>query len=99
MKLALLPWIILFLPLCAAGIITLFTLKDRKLSAGLSIGAVVFGFLLSAIFCSANNWLPPREIAVTWLSIGDLQADFGLRFDPLSMLMLLVVTGVAGLIH
>jgi hypothetical protein len=35
----LLPWFVLFLPLGAAVIITLFTRRDRKLSAGLSIGA------------------------------------------------------------
>jgi NADH-quinone oxidoreductase subunit L len=36
---------------------------------------------------------------VTWLEVGDLQVDFGLRLDPLSLLMLLVVTGVGGAIH
>ena len=32
-----LPWIILFLPLAAAGIIALFTLRNRPVSAVLSI--------------------------------------------------------------
>ena len=40
------PWIILFLPLLAAVVIALFTQHDRKLSAGLSVGAVVAGFCL-----------------------------------------------------
>ena len=94
-----LPWIILFLPLGAAALITLCTHKDARLSAGLSIGAVVAGFVLSVIFIGATHWSPVRESAVTWLSIGDFQVDFGLRFDPLSLLMMLVVTGVASLIH
>ncbi|MGD0261074.1 MAG: NADH-quinone oxidoreductase subunit L [Verrucomicrobiota bacterium] len=94
-----LPWTILFLPLFAAALITLFTQHDRKLSAGLSIGAVVAGFILSLIFVKLNGWGPARESSVTWLVIGDLQVDFGLRFDPLSLLMLLLVTGVAGAIH
>ena len=84
MNLDLLPWTILFLPLFAAGLITLFTRQNRKLSAGLSIGAVVAGFVLSLIFVKLNNWGPARESYVTWLAIGDLQADFGLRFDSLS---------------
>jgi hypothetical protein len=42
-----LPWLILFLPLAAAGIITLFTQRDRRTSAALSIGAVVTGFVLT----------------------------------------------------
>ncbi len=94
-----LPWIILFLPLAAAAAITLFTRRDRKLSAGLSIAAVVTGFILSVIFVGANHWEPVRESTASWLSIGNFQVDFGLRYDPLSLMMMLVVTGVAGLIH
>jgi len=95
-----LPWFILFLPLLAAGVITLFTQHDRKLSAGLSVGAVVGGFVLGIIFVSSAGWEPAsRESVVNWLTIGDLQVDFGLRFDPLSLLMMLLVTGVASAIH
>ena len=95
----LLPWTILFLPLLAAGFITLFTQHDRKLSAGLSIGAVVAGFVLSLIFIKLNGWGPAHDVYVSWLSIGDLRVDFGLRLDPLSLLMMLIVTGVASAIH
>jgi NADH-quinone oxidoreductase subunit L len=101
MKLEALPWIILFLPLAAAGIITLFTLQNRQWSARLSVGAVVTGFLLSVVFVFVAGWEPRvREVSVNWLTIGEgLRVDFGLHFDPLSLLMLLVVTGVAGVIH
>src|SRR3974377_995146 len=98
MHLDLIPWIILFLPLLAAALITLFTQHDRKLSAGLSIGAVVAGFVLSLIFVGVNHWAP-SEPRLTWLAIGDFQVDFGLRLDPLSLLMMLIVTGVASAIH
>ena len=94
-----LPWIILFLPLLACALITLFTHPDRKLSAGLSIAAVVAGFVLSVIFIGATHWEPARESAVSWLALGDFQVEFGLHFDPLSLLMLLVVAGVASIIH
>jgi NADH-quinone oxidoreductase subunit L len=94
------PWIILFLPLLAAALITLFTRHDRKLSAGLSIGAVITGFLLSILFIAWAGWAPAQpDLAVSWLAVGDLQVDFGLRLDPLSLLMMLMVTGVAGAIH
>ena len=98
MKLQALPWLILFLPLAAAGIITLFTLRNRKVSAQLSVGAVVVGFILSVIFIAANGWTS-GETSITWLSVGDLHVDFGLRIDSLSLMMLLIVTGVGGLIH
>jgi NADH-quinone oxidoreductase subunit L len=99
MKFQALPWIILFLPLAAAGLITLFYQNDRKSSAGLSIGAVVTGFLLSLVYVAADHWEPVRESARTWLEIGDFQIQFGLRLDPLSLLMTVMVTGVASAIH
>ncbi len=95
-----LPWMILFLPLVAAGLITLFTLRNRFVSATLSIAAVVTGFVLTVLFVAWAGWSPtPGESSVTWLSMGELRADFGVRLDPLSLLMMLIVTGVASAIH
>ncbi len=99
MTLLAIPWIVLFLPLLAAALITLFTRHDRKLSAGLSIAAVLAGFVLSIVFVASNGWQTMSESSSTWLAIGDFQVEFGLRLDALSMLMLLVVTGVASVIH
>lgn len=100
MNLIFLPWLILLLPLAAAAGITLFTLRDHERSAALSIGAVLIGFALSVLYIGANGWTPAiQESTVTWLAVGSLHVDFGLRLDPLSLLMLLVVTGVGGAIH
>jgi len=100
MHLQLLPWIILFLPLLAAVVITLFTQQDRKASATLSISAIVIGFVLSVLFIKVNGFEPAvKEMSLNWLDIGALQAEFGLRLDPLSLMMLLVVTGVGSAIH
>src|ERR1051325_1776340 len=100
MKPALLAWLILFLPLFAAVLITLVTRRDRELSAGLSIGAVVAGFGLSLVFIGWAGWQPvPAEASIDWLSLGNFNVQLGLRFDPLSLLMMLIVTGVASLIH
>ncbi len=94
------PWIILFLPLGAAAIIALFTLHNRSLSAGISISAVVIAFILSVIFVSWAGLQPAvSESTMNWLSVGGLNVDFGLRFDPLSLMMLQLVTGVASVIH
>src|SRR5258706_6064866 len=95
-----LPWLVLFLPLSAAALIMLFTQHNRTVSAGLSIGAVLGGFLLSIVFVGWVGWQPANgESVVSWLALGDLQVDLGLRFDPLSLTMMLVVTGVASAIH
>ena len=95
-----LPWLILFLPLLAAVGITLFTLGQRELSAKLSISAVVVSFILSVIvFGVYQGASQPVELTANWLSVGDLHSEFALRLDPLSLLMLLIVTGVGGAIH
>jgi len=100
MNLEALPWIILFLPLLAAGVITLFTLRSRTTSALLSIGAIVTGFVLTLSFIAANGFHPVvTETFVSWLSIGNLNIDFGLKLDALSLMMMLIVTGVGGAIH
>ena len=100
MKLIFLPWLILFLPLLAAAVITLFTQEDRKTSATLSVSAIVIGFILSLVFIGVNGFEPTiKEVSLRWLEIGALKADFGLRLDPLSLMMLLVVTGVGSAIH
>ena len=52
------------------------------------------------VFINANGWHPAvTETSVNWLSIGGLQIDFGLKLDALSLMMLLIVTGVGGAIH
>jgi NADH-quinone oxidoreductase subunit L len=104
MKHELFPWLILFLPLLSVAVITLFTLKCKNLSSLISIGAVVAGFVLTVLFIAANGFHPEvTETSRNWLSIGQapggLQVDFGLKLDALSLMMLLIVTGVGGLIH
>ena len=90
---------ILLLPLAAVLAIVLRPKRDPDRSANLSIGAIAIGFVLSlGIFCfhpaQAKN-----EYFWDWLTVGDLKVSFGLLLDPLSKLMLLVVTGVGLMIH
>src|SRR5436190_12275202 len=95
-----LPWAVLFLPLLSAVVIALFTQKNRGLSAGISIAAIVTSFVLSAmLFAQFSGHAAKTELAFNWLTVGDLQIDFGLRLDALSLLMLLIVTGVGSAIH
>src|SRR5436190_20070467 len=98
MNLNTLPWLILFLPLLAAGVIALFTLRNKAVSATLSIGAIVTGFVLTLALIKFGGW-DARELSANWLSLDSLNVDFGLKLDPLSLMMLLIVTGVGGAIH
>jgi NADH-quinone oxidoreductase subunit L len=100
MKYEILPWLILFLPLLSVTVITLFTLRSKTTSSLISIGAIVTGFVLTLAFISANGFHPAvTETSTNWLTIGDLHVDFGLKLDALSLMMLLIVTGVGGAIH
>jgi len=100
MKLQVLPWIILFLPLLSVVVITLFTLRSKTISSLISIGAIVAGFILTLAFINANGFHPAvTETSKNWITIGDLHVDFGLKLDALSLMMMLIVTGVGGAIH
>lgn len=95
-----LPWVVLLLPLFAAAGITLFTRRDGRLSAQLSIAAVVISFVLSVILFGLFSGKGRVETApITWLSAGDFAVQLGITLDPLSLLMLLIVTGVGSAIH
>ncbi|MEW6158958.1 MAG: NADH-quinone oxidoreductase subunit L [Verrucomicrobiota bacterium] len=98
-------WLALFMPLLAAAAITLFTRRNGRLSAFLSIGAVGVAFLIS-VFVYVAVPMPeagqppvPVRLAKSWINVPPLQIDFSLGLDSLSMLMLLIVTGVGGAIH
>ncbi len=95
-----LPWLILFLPLLAAVLITLFTQKNPRLSACLSVGAIFISLLFSInLFGNSLAGAPPQDISTNWLKVGQLSIHFGMHFDPMSLLMLLIVTGVGSAIH
>ena len=98
---AFLSWTILLAPLTAAVLIGLFTKQNPKLSSRLSIGAIGLGFLSTLLLAAGNSGTPadPITSTVTWLEVGGLKVDLGMTIDPLSMMMLFVVTGVGTAIH
>lgn len=94
------PWLILFLPLLAAVLITLFTLRNPRFAAVLSVGAIFVSLLLSInLFANSVAFAPPEDISLIWLQVGQFDAHFGMHFDRLSLLMLLIVAGVGSAIH
>ncbi|MBM3877906.1 MAG: NADH-quinone oxidoreductase subunit L [Verrucomicrobia bacterium] len=96
-----LPWLILLLPLAAAVVIALFTLRRDKLSVTLSTGAVTLSFAGSVFlfFFTGDHATDVPERRVYWLDVGGFKVSVQLLVDRLSALMTLVVTGVAMLIH
>ncbi|HBW23542.1 MAG: NADH-quinone oxidoreductase subunit L [Elusimicrobia bacterium GWA2_56_46] len=70
----------------------------------LGAAAILLAFIFSFLCFSDLLNLPAghrllRDTLFNWISAGSFSIDFALRFDPLSAVMALVVTGVSFLIH
>jgi NADH-quinone oxidoreductase subunit L len=97
-------WICLLSPLAAAGLITIAGNRISRRGAGyLATGAcfVAFGGAIASFIGLLGRDGGEREVvstAWTWLSGGSYRSGFEVLVDPLSVLMMLIVTGVGGLI-
>ena len=92
-----LPWYVLFTPLLASAVIVLFTQRAHSLSALISVIAVIISFVCACfVFVRADI----RAAEIPWIDFpGILRVPIGFTFDQLSKTMLVLVTGVGGLIH
>jgi NADH-quinone oxidoreductase subunit L len=63
----------------------------------LAFALAVFGFFELRALEPESRLMIDRLF--TWLSVGNLHVDVAFQLDPLSAVMILVVTGVGGLIH
>ncbi|HEX7795194.1 MAG TPA: NADH-quinone oxidoreductase subunit L, partial [Vicinamibacterales bacterium] len=77
---------------------------SKSASGAVAVGAMVISFAVSVAAFVRLIGLPPENRAIvqqvySWISSGSFQASFTLRLDPLSAVMILVVTGIGSLIH
>jgi NADH-quinone oxidoreductase subunit L len=97
-------WVCLFLPLGSAGLITLLgTGVSRRAAAWIATLSCFAAFVAALVtFASMLGREPEHRselsTAWTWLAAGDFRAGFSILTDPLSVFMMLVVTGVGSLI-
>ena len=98
-------WLIPALPLFAAGIIAVNKQPARKLAASLAIGSMALGFLLSLCAFAATlghhggEHGAFREVfSFNWIQFGGQWMDIGWVLDPLTAIMLVMVTFVGMLI-
>src|SRR5437870_5343629 len=95
-------WLIPVLPLIGAAINCLLGRRfSRRTVVSVALGfcgaAFVLALWAAALFSSLP--VPHLETLATWIRAGSFQADFAFYVDQLSLVMLLVVTGVGLLIH
>ena len=98
-------WIIPLLPLLGAAINGLLGAKwSNKLVNTVAIGATGLSFLAALEAVREFSHVAPDQIPwvqqyFSWIVAGNFRAGFDLQVDQLTVVMLLVVTGVGWLIH
>ncbi|MFW5972718.1 MAG: NADH-quinone oxidoreductase subunit L [Bacteroidota bacterium] len=105
MDFELLVGLILLLPLAGAffcGVLCLFFPALRRSEAfigSLATLLVAIPFGITAYLFASFNGEPQVYTYYSWMAAGDLSIDFAYRIDQLSLIMMLIVTGVGALIH
>jgi len=93
------------LPLLGFLVNASFGKRVSKAAAGaVACGAMLASFAVAVWSVARLVQLEPESRAIvdqiySWITSGDFRADFTLRLDPLSAVMILVVTGIGSLIH
>src|SRR6266568_2628194 len=98
-------WIIPLLPLLGSAINGLFGAKwPNRIVTWVAISSTGLSFLgaleaLREFFLLSSAQIPWVKQYFTWMAAGNFRAGFDLQIDQLTVVMLMVVTGVGWLIH
>jgi NADH-quinone oxidoreductase subunit L len=95
-------WLIPVLPLVGAAINGFFGKRFSRqtvATVALLFSGAAFAVVLFVVFHFSSLTTPHTEFLATWIRAGSFQADFAFYLDQLSLVMLLVVTGVGFVIH
>ena len=95
-------WLIPILPLAGAAVNGFFGKKSSRQAVtivGLFFSGAAFAWALGVAFRFSSLEVPYQEYVAHWIRSGNFSVDFAFCLDQLSLVMLLVVTGVGFLIH
>jgi len=93
-------WLIPCFPLLSFALIIFFTIKKPRLSSLISIGAVALSFIFSFIVLVTVLGNPvTSEFKINWLDLPGFKVEAGMLIDPLTSVMLMVVTIVSMLVQ
>ncbi|MDY6870596.1 MAG: NADH-quinone oxidoreductase subunit L [Actinomycetota bacterium] len=97
-------WLLIALPLAGAVVLLLAGRRSDRWGHLLGTAAAVASFVVGAVLffgmlSRAAEDRAVHETLFSWVPVGDLQVDFGLQLDQLSMCFVLLITGVGSLIH
>ncbi|HWD05406.1 MAG TPA: NADH-quinone oxidoreductase subunit L [Amycolatopsis sp.] len=93
-------WLLVALPALGALILLLAGKRSRAWGHLLGCATVTLAFVYGVIlFFSTDSHATVDTKLFSWIPAGQLQVDFGLRIDALSLTFVLLITGVGMLIH
>ncbi len=95
-------WLIPLLPLMGAAMNGFFGRSfSKKTIAGVALlfSGAAFALALRVLASLSSLTFPYVEPGISWIRSGDFHVNFAFYLDQLSLLMLMVVTGVGFLIH
>ncbi|RZU51508.1 NADH dehydrogenase subunit L [Krasilnikovia cinnamomea] len=95
-------WLLVAIPLASAAILLLLGRKADKWGHWLGVLSVAVSFVLGLTFFIQLAFLTNKSVEQSlfdFIVVGGLKVDFGLLFDPLSGVFVLLITGVGSLIH
>ncbi|MEV8504352.1 NADH-quinone oxidoreductase subunit L [Actinoplanes sp. NPDC051475] len=97
-------WLLVAIPLASAAVLLLLGRKADKWGHWLGVLAVAVTFVLGlSMFFKlgglAEEHRSAQQSMWDFIVVGNLHVDFGLLFDPLAGVFVLLITGVGSLIH
>jgi NADH-quinone oxidoreductase subunit L len=98
-------WLIPALPLASALVLVLFGSRfSRRATAVVGVGSIGLSALITILLAVSFFSAPPSgssytQVLWTWINVAGFEPEIGFYLDPLSLVMVLVVTFVGFLIH
>ncbi|MDG4755415.1 NADH-quinone oxidoreductase subunit L [Micromonospora sp. WMMD718] len=95
-------WLLVAIPLVSAAILLLLGKRADRWGHWLGVGAIGAAFVLGLTYFFQLRGLENKQVELSlwdFMAVGNLKVDFGLLFDPLAAVFVLLITGVGFLIH
>jgi NADH-quinone oxidoreductase subunit L len=95
-------WLLIALPAASAAVLLLAGRRADRWAPWLGCGSVGAAFVLGLVYLFQLGGLDPRAAELNlydFIHVGRFNVDFGLLFDPLAAVFVLLITGVGFLIH
>ncbi|MDI5937474.1 MULTISPECIES: NADH-quinone oxidoreductase subunit L [Micromonospora] len=95
-------WLLVAIPLASAAVLLLLGRRADRWGHWLGVAAIGASFVLGLTYFFQLRGLENKSAELSlwdFIAVGDLHVDFGLLFDPLAAVFVLLITGVGFLIH